>query len=170
MWNEAVEVIEATEAVEAVEVIEATDILRPGKSLLSTPESSRLLNLALFWCFETHIFLVESWNITFEFLHLFCWRLLKPAKVNFLKIGWWNSNVYRGATGAARAPKSDKTPITRRRALAAAAAFYFAPLIVKLNCRQVISFQTWKSLRNNFPLRKVAYSIEKFKRFFHENI
>ena len=42
------EVIEATEAVEAVEVIEATDIPRPGKSLLSTPESSRLLNLALF--------------------------------------------------------------------------------------------------------------------------
>jgi hypothetical protein len=35
------------EATEAVEVIEATDILRPGKSLLSTPESSRLLNLAL---------------------------------------------------------------------------------------------------------------------------
>ena len=55
-WNEAVEVIEATEAVEAAEVIEATDILRPGKSLLSTPESSRLLNLALFWCFENHYF------------------------------------------------------------------------------------------------------------------
>ena len=42
MWNEAVEVIEATEAVEAGEVIEATDIPRPGKSLLSIPESSRL--------------------------------------------------------------------------------------------------------------------------------
>jgi hypothetical protein len=35
-------------SVEAVEVIEATDILRLGKSLVSTPESSRLLNLTLF--------------------------------------------------------------------------------------------------------------------------
>ena len=56
MKNEAVEVIEATEAVEAVEVIEATGILRPGKSLLSTLESSRLLNLALFPYFENHFF------------------------------------------------------------------------------------------------------------------
>ena len=40
--------IEATEAVEAVEVIEDTEILRPGKSLLMTLESSRFLNLALF--------------------------------------------------------------------------------------------------------------------------
>jgi hypothetical protein len=56
LWNEAVEVIEATEAVEAVEVIEATYIPRPGKSLMTTPESSRLLNLALFWCFERHYF------------------------------------------------------------------------------------------------------------------
>ena len=54
--NEAVEVIEATEAVEAVEVIKATGILRPGKSLPSTLESPRLLNLALFPCFENHFF------------------------------------------------------------------------------------------------------------------
>ena len=93
MWNEAVEVIEATEAVEAVEVIEATDILRPRKSILSTPESSRLLNLALFWCFENH-FLVESWNIIFQFLHLFCLRLLRPAYVTFLKIGSKNKNFH----------------------------------------------------------------------------
>ena len=44
----AVEVIEATEAAEAVEVIEAAEILRPGKLLLRTLESSRFLNLALF--------------------------------------------------------------------------------------------------------------------------
>ena len=56
LWNEAVEVIEATEAVEAVEVIEAAEILRPGKLLLRTLESSRFLNLALFWCFENHFF------------------------------------------------------------------------------------------------------------------
>ena len=65
MWNEAVEV---TEAIEAVEVIEATDILRPEKSLLTTPESSRLLNLALFWCFENHFFL---WNHEISFFN-FC--------------------------------------------------------------------------------------------------
>ena len=59
LWNEAVEVIEATEAVEAAEVIEATDIPRSGKSLLSILESARLLNLALFWCFENYYFL---WN------------------------------------------------------------------------------------------------------------
>ena len=76
MWNEAVEVIEATEAVEAVEVIEATDILRPGKSLLSTPESSRLLNLALFWCFENHFF---KWDHEISFFNFYtfsvggCW-------------------------------------------------------------------------------------------------
>ena len=52
---EAVEVIEATEAIKAVKVIETTDILRPGKLLLSTPELSRFLNLALFWCFENHL-------------------------------------------------------------------------------------------------------------------
>ena len=51
LQNEAVEVIEVTEA---VEVIEAEDILRPGKSLLMTLESSRFLNLALFLCFENH--------------------------------------------------------------------------------------------------------------------
>ena len=76
MWNEAVEVIEATEAVEAVEAIKATDIPRPGKSLLSTPESSRLLNLALFWCFEKHYFL---WNHEISFINFWtfsvrgCW-------------------------------------------------------------------------------------------------
>ena len=56
LWNDTVEVIEATEAVEAVKVIEATEILRPGKSLLSTLELSRFLNLALFWCFENNFF------------------------------------------------------------------------------------------------------------------
>ena len=35
-------VIEAKEVVEAVEAIEAAEVLRPGKSLLRTSESSRL--------------------------------------------------------------------------------------------------------------------------------
>ena len=42
------EVIEVIEAVEATEVIEATEVLRPGKSLLRTSESSLFLNSALF--------------------------------------------------------------------------------------------------------------------------
>ena len=36
------------EVVEAVEVIEAAEVLRSGKSLLMTLESSRFLNSALF--------------------------------------------------------------------------------------------------------------------------
>ena len=39
---------EATEVVEAVEVIEVAKVLRPGKSLLRTSESSLFLNSALF--------------------------------------------------------------------------------------------------------------------------
>jgi hypothetical protein len=62
-WNEAVEVIEATEVVEAVEVTEIAEVLWPEKSLLKTSELTRFLNSALFWCFETKIILVESWNI-----------------------------------------------------------------------------------------------------------
>ena len=40
------------------------------------------------------IFLVESWNIIYQFLHLFCWRLLRPAYVTFLKIGSKDQNVH----------------------------------------------------------------------------
>ena len=40
------EVIEAIEAVEANEVAEVAEVLRPGKSLLRTSESFRVLNLA----------------------------------------------------------------------------------------------------------------------------
>ena len=52
MRNEAVAVIEATEAVEAIAVIEAAEVLRSGKSLLRTSESSRNFNSALLLCFE----------------------------------------------------------------------------------------------------------------------
>ena len=41
------------EVVEAVEVIEVAEVLRPEKSLLRTSELSRILNSALFRCFET---------------------------------------------------------------------------------------------------------------------
>ena len=60
-------VIEAIEVVEAVEVIEAAEVLRPEKSLLRTSESSMSLNSALFGCFETKKFWVESQNITLKF-------------------------------------------------------------------------------------------------------
>ena len=51
-WNRVFEAVEASEAAEAAEVNEAAEVLRPGKSLLRTVESSRFLNLTLFWCFE----------------------------------------------------------------------------------------------------------------------
>ena len=53
-------VIEATVGVETVEVTEATEVLRSGKSLTRTSESSRFLNSALFQCFQKILFLVES--------------------------------------------------------------------------------------------------------------
>ena len=60
-------VIEAIEVVEAVEVIEAAEVLRPEKSLLRTSESSMSLNSAVFACFETIKFWMESQNITLNF-------------------------------------------------------------------------------------------------------
>ena len=39
------------EVVEAVEVIEAAEVLRTGKSLLMTSESSRFLDLGVFFMF-----------------------------------------------------------------------------------------------------------------------
>ena len=42
------------------------NVLRPGKSLLSIPESSRLLNSDLFWCFENHFF---WWNHEISFFN-----------------------------------------------------------------------------------------------------
>ena len=47
------------EVVEAVEAIETAEVLRPGKSLLRTSESSRHLNLTLFLCLKK-FFGVES--------------------------------------------------------------------------------------------------------------
>ena len=44
----AVKVIEVMEVVKAVEVVEAKEVLRSGKSLLRTLESSKFLNSALF--------------------------------------------------------------------------------------------------------------------------
>ena len=52
------------EVVEAVEVIEAIEVLRPGKSLLRTSESSMSLDSALFGCFELWM---ESRNIQLNF-------------------------------------------------------------------------------------------------------
>ena len=49
-------VIEAMEVVEAVEAIETAEVLRPGKSILRTSESSRFLNSALFRFFEKIFF------------------------------------------------------------------------------------------------------------------
>ena len=42
-------------------------VLRPGKSLLRTSESSLFLNLALFWCFEKKRYLHRTMKYHFEF-------------------------------------------------------------------------------------------------------
>ena len=55
------------EVVEAVEVIEAIKVLRPGKSLLRTSESSMSLDSALFGCFEIKKLWMESQNIQLNF-------------------------------------------------------------------------------------------------------
>ena len=56
------------EVVEAVEVIEAIEVLRPGKSLLRTSESSMSLDSALFGCFEIKKKVwMESRNIQLNF-------------------------------------------------------------------------------------------------------
>ena len=46
---------------------QVVEVTRTGKSLLRTSESSRFLNSAIFWCFEKHLFWVESWNIRLNF-------------------------------------------------------------------------------------------------------
>ena len=89
-WG-AVKVIEATEVVVAVEAIEAAELIRPGQSLLRTSESSRSLNSALFWCFDS--LLKKYWYGRFMRYHIviyniFCRRLLRPAYVTFLRTGW----------------------------------------------------------------------------------
>ena len=61
------EVIEAIEAVEANEAIEVAEVLRPGKSLLRTSETSRHLISALFLCFEKTFFGVRIMKIHIEF-------------------------------------------------------------------------------------------------------
>ena len=64
------------EVVEAVEVIKTAEVLRPGKSLLRTSESSRFLNSALFCYFEKKIFLLESGYVLLNFSTFFvggCW-------------------------------------------------------------------------------------------------
>ena len=44
----------------------------------------------MFW---KQIFFVRIMKYQVEFWHLLSWRLLRPAYVNFLKTGGWNSNV-----------------------------------------------------------------------------
>ena len=63
--------MEANEVIEADEVKEAVEVFRPGKSLLRTSESSKLLNLALFWCFENKKKWGRNMKSQVELQHLF---------------------------------------------------------------------------------------------------
>ena len=55
--------------------------------VIQVPKFSFILK---FW---NKYFLLESWNIKLNFGTILSWRLLRPAYVNFLKNGGWNSNV-----------------------------------------------------------------------------
>ena len=55
--------------------------------VIQVPEFSFIL---MFW---KQIFFVRIMKYQVEFWHLLSWRLLRPAYVNFLKTGGWNSNV-----------------------------------------------------------------------------
>ena len=55
--------------------------------VIQVPKFSFIL---MFW---KQIFFVRIMKYQVEFWHLLSWRLLRPAYVNFLKIGGWNSNV-----------------------------------------------------------------------------
>ena len=55
--------------------------------VIQIPEFSFIL---MFW---KQIFFVRIMKYQVEFWHLLSWRLLRPAYVNFLKTGGWNSNV-----------------------------------------------------------------------------
>ena len=68
-----------------------------SKAWKITTEHSRVIQVVEFsfvLMFWKPIFLVKSWNIIFQILHLFCWRLLRPVYVTFLKIGSNNQNVH----------------------------------------------------------------------------
>ena len=54
--------------------------------VIQVPEFSFIL---MFW---KQIFFVTIMKYQVEFWHLLSWRLLRPAYVNFLKNGGWNSN------------------------------------------------------------------------------
>ena len=56
-------------------------------SVIQVPKFSFIL---MFW---KQIFFVRIMKYQVEFWHLLSWRLLRPAYVNFLKTGGWNSNV-----------------------------------------------------------------------------
>ena len=70
---------------------------RASKINKITTKHSRVIQIVEFsfiLTFWKPFFLVESWNIIFQFLHLFCWRLLRPDYVTFVKIGSNNQNVH----------------------------------------------------------------------------
>ena len=61
------------------------------------PENFRVIQvlefsfILMFW--KQKFFGCRTRKYHIEFKHLFCWRLLRPVDITFLKTGWWNSNV-----------------------------------------------------------------------------
>ena len=70
---------------------------RYSKAWKITSEHSRVIQVVEFsfiLMFWKTLFFVKSWNITYQFLNLFCWRLLRPAYDTYLKIGSKDQNFH----------------------------------------------------------------------------
>ena len=70
---------------------------RGSKALKITSKDFRGIQVVAFsfiLMFWKTLFIVKSWNIIYQFLNLFCWRLLRPAYDTFLKIGSKDQNFH----------------------------------------------------------------------------
>jgi hypothetical protein len=91
--NKAVDAVEANEVTEAAKVNEVTVVSKAWKITIEdfrvvlVLEFNILRNIV--WCFEKKNFWQNHENSRW----IFCWRLLRPAYVIFLKTGGWNSNA-----------------------------------------------------------------------------
>ena len=94
--NKAVEAVEANEVAEAAEVNEATVVSKAWKII---NEDFRVVLVLEFNILRTKISLlgvlkkIFFWKNHKNSCWIFCWRLLRPAYVTYLKTDGWNSNA-----------------------------------------------------------------------------
>ena len=94
--NKALEAVEANEVAEVAEVNEAAVVSKAWKIII---EDFRVVLVLEFNILRTKIFQFRVlkkkffWQNHENSCWIFCWRLLRPAYVTFLKTGGWNSNA-----------------------------------------------------------------------------